>query len=149
MFSHVQLNPKLWNLPPKVKYSGEAIRVPAWPEENAHARENQQAWLGGARPLPEHCPRYPPTRSILLGVTSPGIAPRIGGARYVEERMRKWSEGMESRFISWNVAAMHTFDFSIPDAWSRNVIKTQQSKKSEFLPTCGIRCIRQLTIGLD
>ena len=25
-----------------------------------------------------------------------------------EKRMLKWSEGMEPRFISWNVAAMHT-----------------------------------------
>ena len=30
---------------------------------------------------------------------------------------------MEPRFISWNVAAAHTFDFTFPDAWSRKKIK--------------------------
>ena len=49
--------------------------------------------------------------------------------------MRKWSkrrkcsEGMEPRFISWNVAAMHTFDFTFPDAWSRKKIKAPPSRK--------------------
>ena len=43
--------------------------------------------------------------------------------------MLKWSEGMEPRFISWNVAAMHTFDFIFPDAWSRKKIKSSSSRK--------------------
>ena len=45
--------------------------------------------------------------------------------------MLKWSEGMEPRFISWNVAAMHTFDFTFPDAWSRKKIKASPSRKPE------------------
>ena len=36
---------------------------------------------------------------------------------------------MEPRFSSWNVAAMHTFDFTFPDAWSRKKIKTPPSRK--------------------
>ena len=48
--SHVQFNPKLWNLRAVVKDSGEAIRVPLWPEAYAHVNENQQAWLSGSRP---------------------------------------------------------------------------------------------------
>ena len=98
--SHVQFNPKLWNVRPVVKDSGEAMRVPIWPEAYAHVKENQQAWLSGSRPLPDQCPRYPPIRRMLLGVTSPAIAPRIGAARDAEERMLKWSGGMEPRFIS-------------------------------------------------
>ena len=43
--------------------------------------------------------------------------------------MRKWSEGMEPRFISRNVAAMHTFDFIFADAWNRKKIKTPASSK--------------------
>ena len=62
-----------------------------------------------------------------MGVTSPVIAPRIGVARDAEKRMLKWSEEMEPRFISWNVAAMHTF----PDAWSRKKIKASPSTKPE------------------
>ena len=54
--SHVQFNPKLWNLRPVVKDSGEAMRVPLWPEAYAHVKENQQVWLSGTRPLPDHCP---------------------------------------------------------------------------------------------
>ena len=57
------------------------------------------------------------------------IAPRIGAARDVEEKMPKWNEGMEPRFISWNVAAMHTFDFTFPDAWSRKKIKAPPSRR--------------------
>ena len=87
------------------------MRVPLLPEAYAHAKENQQAWLSGSRPLPDQCPRYPPIRRMFLGVTSPVIAPRNGAARDAEKRMLKWSEGLEPRFISWNVAAAHTFDF--------------------------------------
>ena len=36
---------------------------------------------------------------------------------------------MEPRFISWNVAAMHTLDFTFPDAWSRKKIKAPPSRK--------------------
>ena len=75
------------------------------------------------------CPRYPPIRRVLLEVTSPAIAPRIGVARDAEERMLKRSGGMEPRFISWNAAAMHTFDFTFPDAWSRKKIKAPPSRR--------------------
>ena len=129
--SLVQFNPKLWNLRPVVKDSGEAMRVPLLAEVYAHVKENQQAWLSGSRPLPDHCPRYPPIRRMLLGLKSPVIAPRIGAACDVERRMLKWSEGMEPRFISWNVAATHTFDFTFPDAWSRKKIKAPPSRRPE------------------
>ena len=36
--SHVQFNPKLWNLRPVVKDSGEAMRVPLWPEAYSHVK---------------------------------------------------------------------------------------------------------------
>ena len=129
--SHIQFNPKIWNLRPVGKDSGEAMRVPLLPEAYAHVKENQQAWLSGSRLLPDQCPRYPPIRRMLLGVTSPVIDPRIGAARDAEKRMLKWSEGMEPRFISWNVAAAHTFDFTFPDAWSRKKIKTPPSRRPE------------------
>ena len=38
---------------------------------------------------------------------------------------------MEPRFIVWNVAAAHTFDFSFPDAWSRKKIKALPSRRPE------------------
>ena len=129
--SHIQFNPKLWNLRPVVKDTGEAVRVPQLPGAYTHAKENQQTWLPGSRPLPDQCPRYPPIRRMLLGVTSPIIAPRIGAARDAEKRILKWSEGMEPRFISWNAAAAHTFDFSFPDAWSRKKIKALPSRRPE------------------
>ena len=130
--SHVQFNSKLWNLRPVVKDSGDAMRVPAWPEAYAHVKEIPQVWLAGSRPLPDQCFRYPPIRRMLLRVTSPAIAPRIGAARDAEEKVRISSEGMKPRFISWNVAAMHTFDFTFPDAWSRKTIKEPHSRKPGF-----------------
>ena len=84
----------------------------------------------GSRPLPDQCPRYPPIRR-MLGVTSPAIAPRIGAARDAEETMLKWSGGMEPRSISWNVAAMHTFDFTFFDALSRKKMKAPPSRRPE------------------
>ena len=127
--SHVQFNPKLWNLRPVVMDSGEAMRVPFWPEAYAHVKENQHAWLSGSRPLPHQYPRYPLIRRMLLGVTSPVIAARdAGAARDAEERMLKWSRGMEPRFISWNAAS---FDFTFPDAWSRKKIKAPPSRRPE------------------
>ena len=49
---HFQFNLKLCNLRPVAKDTGEAMRVPAWPEAYAHVKENQFAWLAGSRPLP-------------------------------------------------------------------------------------------------
>ena len=68
-------------------------------------------------------------RQGAWGVTFPVIAPRTGAARDAEEKMRKWSEGREPRFTSWNVAAMHTFDFTLPDAWSQKKIQAPPSRR--------------------
>ena len=38
---------------------------------------------------------------------------------------------MEPRFISWNAAAMHMFDFTFPDAWSRKKIKATPSRRPD------------------
>ena len=78
---HIQFNPKLWNLRPVVKYTGERMQVPAWPETYAQVKENQDTWLTGSRTLPRQCPRYPPIRRMLLGVTSSDNDPRIRGAK--------------------------------------------------------------------
>ena len=104
------------------------MRVPAWPEAYAHVKENEDAWLAGSRPLPSQCPRYPPIRRMLLGVTSPVVASRIGAAAMLKRECRNGVKGW-SRAISWNVAAMHTFDFSFPDAWSRKKIEAPPSRK--------------------
>ena len=79
--------------------------------------------------MPDQCPRHPPIRRMLLGVTSPDIVPRIRAARDVEEKSRKWNEGMEPCFINWNVAAMHMFEFVFPDAWIRKKIRAPSSRK--------------------
>ena len=42
-----------------------------------------------------------------------------------------WSEAMEPRFISWNAAALHVFDFIFPDLWSRKKTKVIPSRKPE------------------
>ena len=92
--SNVQFNPKLWNLRPILKGAKEALKIPAWPETYAHVKQNQDTWLAGSDPLPDRCPLYPRFRRMLLEVTSPVLAPRIGAAQDVEERILKWSEGM-------------------------------------------------------
>ena len=68
----------------------------------------------------------------VIGWTSPVLAHRIGAAQDVEERMLRWSAGMEPRFISWNAATLHTFDFTFPDIWSRKKIKALPSRKPEL-----------------
>ena len=143
--SHVQFNPKLWNLRPVLRDSGDAMRVQLWSEAYAHVKENQQVWLSASRPLPDQCPRYPPIRRMSLGVTSPVIAPRIGAAHDAEEKMRKWSERMEPRFISWNVAAMHTFDLHGAGRRSRRHLPGGQV----FPLTCEMTCTHQQMIGHD
>ena len=45
--------------------------------------------------------------------------------------MLKWGEGMEPRFISWNAAALHTFDINFPDICSPKKIKAIPSRKPE------------------
>ena len=87
--SHVQFKPKLWDLRPVVKDTGEAMLVPLWWEDYAHVKGNQEEWLSGSRPLPDQYPRYPLIRRMLLGVISPAIAPRIGAARVAEKIMLK------------------------------------------------------------
>ena len=129
--SHVQFNPKLWNLRPVLKDSGEAMLVPLWREAYAHFKENQEEWLSGSRPLPDQCHRNPPITRMLLGVIYPAIAPCIGAAHDVEKRLLKWSEGMEPRFIKWNAAAIHTVDFTFPDAWSRKKTIAPPSRRPE------------------
>ena len=108
------------------------MKVPAWPETNAYVKENQDRWLAGSSPLPDSCPLFPRISRILLRVTGPVLAPRIGAAKDVEERMLKWDEGMKPHFISWNAAALHTFEFAFPDAWSRKMIKAIPSRRPEM-----------------
>ena len=67
-----------------------------------------------------------------MGVNSPAISHHIGAARDTEERMLKWSDGMEPRFISWNVAAVDMLDFTFPDAWSRKKMNAPPSRRTEI-----------------
>ena len=55
--------------------------------------------IQGSDPLPDRCPLYPRIMKMLLGVTSPDLATRIGAAQDVEERMLRWSERMEPRTV--------------------------------------------------
>ena len=45
--SHIQFNPKLWNLRPVVKDSGAAMRVPLLPEAYAHANRTSKRGFPG------------------------------------------------------------------------------------------------------
>ena len=66
-----------------------------------------------------------------MGVTSPVLAPRIGAAQGVDDKILKWREGMDPRFISSNAAALHTFDFTFLDIWIRKKIRVIPSRKPE------------------
>ena len=64
---------------------------------------------------------------MLLGVTSPVLAPRIGAAQDVEERMLQRGEGCFFRG-----AALHPLErCSFPDIWSRKKIMAIPSRKPE------------------
>ena len=129
--ANVSLNPKLWHLRPIPRGTTDAVKIPAWPETYVYVMENQDAWLVGLNPLLNRCPLYPRIKRMLLGVNSPCLAPRIGAAQDVEEKMIKWNEGMEPRFISWNGAALLVFDFTFRDLCSRKKIKAIPSRKPE------------------
>ena len=45
--SHIQFNPKLWNLRPVVKDSGEAMQVPVWPEPYETSRRISKCGFPG------------------------------------------------------------------------------------------------------
>ena len=105
------------------------MKIPAWPETYAHVKDT---WLAGSNPLPDMCPLFSCIRRMLLEVTSSVLTPRIGAAQDVEERRLRWSEGLEPRFITWNAAALHTFDFTFPDIWSRKKIKAIPFIKPEI-----------------
>ena len=58
-------------------------------------------------------------------------------------------EGMEPRFISWNAAALYTFEFTFPDIWSRKRLKLYHRGSQRCLQITGTMCIRQPTASLD
>ena len=64
------------NLPPTIRGTKDAVKIPAWPETYVHVKENQNTWLAASDPLPDMCPLYPLIRRMLLGVTSLVLAPR-------------------------------------------------------------------------
>ena len=66
-FSHVQFNPKLGNLRPVVKDSGEAMLVPFWREAYAHVRENLQEWLTGSKAAAGTMPTIPTDKEDVVG----------------------------------------------------------------------------------
>ena len=137
---HVQFNPKLWNLRPVVKDSGEAMRVPLFPEAYAHVKENQQAWLSGSRPLPDQCPRYLPIRRMLLGVTSPAIAPRIRAARDAEKRnlseVKGWSRASSVGMLQPCIRS--TSHFQMLGAGKRSKHHLPGNQRSPLV--CGMMC---------
>ena len=145
--SHVQFNAELWNLRPRMKNSGEAMRVPIWPEAYAHIKENQQVRLSSSRPLPDQCHRSPPIRSMLLGVTSPAIAPRIGAARDVEEKCGNGVKGLNRASSAGTLQPCTRLT-------SRFLMHGSGRRSSHHFPgvlwfplTCGIMCAHQPMIG--
>ena len=146
---HVQFNPKLWNLRPVVKNSGEAMRVPLWREAYAHVKENQQAWLSGFRPLPDQFPRYPQIRRICWG--SRVLSLPLASERLVMRR-RKCGSEVKGWSRASSVGTLRLCIFSI----SRFLMHGAGRRSKHHLPgcqecplTCGTTCTRQLRIGHD
>ena len=94
-------------------------------------KEIEDTWLAGLTLLPERWPLYPRIKRILLGVRIPVLVHMIGAAQDVDEKMLKWSEVLEPRFISWNAAALQTFVFTFPVVWSRKNFRAIPSRKPE------------------
>ena len=86
---------------------------------------------------------------MLLGATGPAFAPRTGAAQDLDERILKWGEGMESRFISWNAAALHIFDFIFLIYGVGKRLKRYHQGSPRCLQIIGTMCIHQPTINLD
>ena len=134
--SHIQFNPKLWNLRPVLKDTEEAMWVPAWAEAYAHVKENQGAWLAGSRPLPSQCPQYPPIRRMLLGVTSPVIAlvlePPVMRKRECRNGVMGWSRA--SSVGMWQ-RCTHLTSVSLMHGAERR-LKRHPRENPTFPPTC-------------
>ena len=98
--SNLQLKPWLWNLSrPVIKGTKNTLKVPAWSETYGQVKEPQKTWLVGSSPLTDRCPQSLLIRRMLLKVTNPLLAPRLGAAQNVKERSLRWSEGMEPRIL--------------------------------------------------
>ena len=95
--SHVQLNPKLWNQRPVVMVSGEAMRVPLWPEAYAHVKENQQnafRFQAAAGPMPP----IPTDKEDCVGshVSCHCRSHRSGSRCRKENAEMEWRDGVAS-----------------------------------------------------
>ena len=77
---------------------------------------------------------------MLSGTTVAAIAPGIVAARDVEERMQKLSKEMGPRWISWNVVALHAFEF--PKYGVGRRLRLYRRENAKFLPAIGMK--RQL-----
>ena len=94
-----------------MKISGEAIRIPTWPEAyRKHTVMQKTAdmacWIQASIHRYEECCWKTHPQTYLI--------PRIGAAQDVAESMHKCSGVLELLFVSWKFAAMIMFDFSIP-----------------------------------
>ena len=146
--NHFQFNPKLWNLRPVAKDTGEAMRVPAWPEAYAHVRENQGAWLAGSRPLPSQCTQYPAIRRMLLVVTSP-VFPLVLDAVMRKKECRNGVKGWSraSSVEVWQRCTPLTSVSLMHGAERR--LKRHPRENPTFPPTCGVMYTHQPMICHD
>ena len=93
--SHVQFNPKLWNLRPVVKDIGEAMLVPLWREAYAHVKGNQEEWLSGSRPLPDQYPRYPQTPLTPISL----LSFKSHSIRWLEQQWMRSTETLGGHWV--------------------------------------------------
>ena len=95
---HIEVFPKLWNLRPHDKTSGEITRIPRLMTAYHKVREETKGWRDYKK-LPEEILEFPLIRRMLLGAVSSVQTTRMGAFETNERRMAKFSEMVDPCFI--------------------------------------------------
>ena len=132
-----------------MKDSGDAMRVPFWPEAYAHVKENQQMSLSGSRPLPDQCPRYPTIKMMLLGSPLPPLPLAserlVTGKKKCGNGVKAWSRALSAEML--RPCTHLTSRFLMHGAGRRS--RHHLPGGPGFPLTCGMTCTHQPMIGHD
>ena len=124
----IELFPKLWNLKPYDKMTGEITRIPRLTTAYHKVREETKG-LGDYKKLPEEIPEFPLIRRMLLGAVSVVQTPRLRVFETNERRVAKFSETMDPCFVGRNVAVLQYTRFAYTDQATRRRISNAATPK--------------------
>ena len=125
---HIEEFPKLWNLWPYNKTSGEVTRIPRLTAAYHKLREETKGW-GDYKKLPEEIPEFPLIRRMLLGADSVVQSPRLRAFETNERRVAKFCEMMDPCFVGRNAAVLQYTQFAYTHETTRGRMNNTATPK--------------------